>query len=71
MYQQPKRSLAELSQRKRDITQKIISGHNLDYLAMEKLQRKLAFVNKEIHQLEEEMKDNELNDLHRKEGSNG
>lgn len=71
MYEKPKKSLAELTERKRELTNKIVNGQNLDYMAMDKLQKQLASVNKEIHQRKEELKETQLTNLHRKEVSNG
>ena len=71
MYVPPKRSMAELTERRRELMQKIVNGQNLDAIAMGKLEKQLAAVNKEIHERKEELKDNELRNLHRKEVSNG
>jgi len=71
MYEKPKKSLAELTERKRELTNKIVNGQNLDYMAMEKLQKQMAAVIKEINQRKEELKDTQLTDLHRKGVSNG
>ena len=55
MYEKPKKSLAELTERKRELTHQIVNGQSLDALAMGKLEKQLASVNKEIQQREKEV----------------
>lgn len=55
MYKPTKKTLSELREHKKELTQKIINSQDLDYPAMEKLKRQMAQINKELKEMEEEV----------------
>lgn len=42
MYRQPKKSMEELTEKRKELTQKIINSQDLGYVAVEKLKEQLA-----------------------------